>query len=131
RHVPDLVAFELHHVDVVRLHALARGWTWATLTRVGAEEDPVRADVLALLVRREGLDLVTAVWDERQETLHPVRVLLKGLHAFERVCLGRKRGMGLTELATAIPPLAGLTRGEELPGDCGDRRHGRPSLVPE
>src|SRR5215467_12216118 len=32
--------------------------------------------------------------------------------------------MRLTVLPAAVPSLAGLTRREELLGDCGDRRHG-------
>src|SRR5262245_54015657 len=61
-HVLDLVALEFHDVDVIgTLEAPARRRSGTALARMGAGEDPVGANVLALLIDGERAHLVFAV----------------------------------------------------------------------
>src|SRR5262245_23623348 len=58
RHVPDLVAIELHDVDVVRSRALSRWWHRPALAGMGAGKDAVCADAPPRFVGRERLHLI-------------------------------------------------------------------------
>src|SRR5580698_4671280 len=65
RHMPDLLAVELHHVHIVRLHALAGRWAGATLSGLSAREDGVCADALAFVIGGERLHFVSPVGNGR------------------------------------------------------------------
>ena len=67
-HVTNLVAGELHHVDVVRPRALASWWDRARAC-MGAGKDAIGRDVVALGVGGEGFDLVAAVWQRPEQAL--------------------------------------------------------------
>src|SRR5215471_14775277 len=73
RHVRDLVAFELHDVDVIRTHAASRRGNRTALARMGAMEYTVSGDVVAGTIRRERLQLIMSVEQDGQHALHPVR----------------------------------------------------------
>src|SRR5262245_10261783 len=124
RHVPDLLPVKIHHIHIVCLHTLARGRTGATLSRMRAREDPIGTDALPLLICAKGFQFIASVRDKGQQTLHPVRVLLQGLHASQRLSLGSKRRIrGAVRLASlpSFPRFAGL---EELLGNGCNGRHG-------
>src|SRR6516165_6891872 len=73
-HVADLAVLELHHVDIVGAGAFAGGGHRAALAAVGAGEHGAGADVIALMVGGEGLDLIAPVRDDHEHALHPVGV---------------------------------------------------------
>src|SRR5437867_1488686 len=81
RHVPNLLTLEIHHIHIVCLHALASWWAGATLASMSARKDAIRTDALPLIISAEGLQFISSVRNEGQQTLHPVGVLLKVLHA--------------------------------------------------
>src|SRR5262245_60523087 len=76
----NLVAVELHNVDVVRRHFLARRWNRAALTGMSAVEDSIGRNVVALRVGGKGHELVPPVRDAAQQALHPIARLLQTLH---------------------------------------------------
>jgi hypothetical protein len=123
RHVPDLVAVELHDVDVVRRHLFARWREGPPRAGVGAMKDGIGRDVAPILVSREGNEFVVAVRHEAQQASHPIAVLLQALHIDEWLGLRGKccsrRAVGFASL----PTLAGLTGDEELVRDFSDRCH--------
>lgn len=75
-HVRDLSAFELHDVDVVGFGGLAGRLARATC-QVGAGENAIGADIVALGIGGEGPNLVAAVSQHCHQALHPVGVLLE------------------------------------------------------
>src|SRR5467141_825380 len=75
RHVPDLVAVEVHHVHVVRFRALSGRGAGAAVAGMRPGEDAVRTDALAPLVGGKRLQVVSSVGNERQQAPHPVGVL--------------------------------------------------------
>lgn len=123
-HVADLVALELHDVDVVGLDGFAGGGDGAAVVGVGGAEDAEAGDVSAFLVDGEGLDLVAGVGREGVDADHPVGVGLKCLDLGERVGLRGKGGAGRAVLLADVPALAGFAGVEEL--ECGffHRGHG-------
>ena len=78
-HVRDLPTIELHHVDVIRLCGFAGRRAWSA-RQVCAGKDTIGADVVSLGICGERLDFVAAVRQDRQQTLHPISVLLKGFY---------------------------------------------------
>src|SRR5438105_6421727 len=74
------------------------------------------------MIGRERLDLVATVWDEAEESLHPVGVILQRANIGERFGLRRKAGIRLTEGTARLPALAGLAGREERLRRLGDRR---------
>lgn len=120
----DLVALELHDVDVVGLDGLAGGGDGAALARVGRAEDAEAGDVPALLVDGERLDLVAGIRGERVAALHPVGVGLERPDLGERIGLRREGGAGRAVLLADVPALAGFAGVEELPGGFFHRGHG-------
>src|SRR5438552_973109 len=89
------------------------------------------------VIGRERLDLVATVWDEAEESLHPVGVILQRANIGERFGLRRKAGIRLTEGTARLPALAGLAGLEERLRRLGDRRcfrggrHDRPPHLEE
>src|SRR5262252_173994 len=113
-HVLDLVAFELHHVDVVGFCLFARRRAGAALAGVGRIEDAVRRDALARLVDTPRLQLVAAIRHEGEEALHPVAVLVERLHVREGLRLRREGRVRVAVCLATLPALARLARLEEL-----------------
>src|SRR5215510_4182999 len=112
-HVADLAVLELHHVDIVAAGALA-GWRHrAALAGVGAGEHGAGADVVAVMVGGEGLDLIASVWDQAEQPLHPLGVLLERSQAGERFRLGREARVLLAVGAALGPAFARLAGVEE------------------
>src|SRR4029450_5604926 len=101
-HMADLVAVKIHHVHIVRLHAFAGWWARAALAGVGAGEDAVGTNTLALVVGGKRPQLVSSIRDEGQDCLHPVCVLLQSTQVGERFGLRRERGIGL---AVSLAPV--------------------------
>jgi hypothetical protein len=89
-----------------------------------AREDAVRTDALPLLIRAKGLEFIASVRHKRQQTLHPVRVLLQGLHASKRLSLRRKRRIRFAVRFASLPSFACFAGLEELLGNLCNRRHG-------
>src|SRR5262249_19202389 len=56
-HVADLVAVEVHHIDIVGLGALARRRARTALAAMRRMEDTIGGDVFSLLVGGERFDL--------------------------------------------------------------------------
>src|SRR6266446_5560682 len=110
RHVPDLVTVKLHHIHIVCFHTLAGWWTGATVTSMSTGEDAVRTDAPALLIRGKGLQVISSVRNKRQQTLHPVRVLLQVPYVRKRLGLRRKRRIRLAVLLAPLPALPRLAR---------------------
>ena len=65
RHVADLVASELHHVDVVRSRLLAGRLTRTTGTRMSTRKDSIGSDAVSFSIGGEGFHLVAAVRHNR------------------------------------------------------------------
>lgn len=120
----DLVAFELHDVDVVGRDGFAGGGDGAAFAGVGGAEDAVARDVAAFLVDGEGLDLVAGVGREGVDADHPVGVGLEGFGLGEGVGLGGEGGARGAVLLADVPALAGLAGVEELEGGVFHRGHG-------
>jgi hypothetical protein len=112
-HVTNLVAGELHHVDVVSPRALASGWdgAWPCMR---AGKDTIGRDVVAFGVGGEGFDLVAAVWQRPEQALHPVGVLRQRLHLGQRLGLRRKSCVGGTIALAAFPAFARLAGVKKL-----------------
>src|SRR5215475_1387446 len=119
-HVADLAVLELHHIDIVGAGALACWGHWAALAGVGAREHGAGADVVALLVGGEGLDVVARVREDHEHCLHPVGVLLERLHAGERFGLGGEARAGLAVGTARGPAFARLAGVEEVSCRLGD-----------
>src|SRR5215510_3695800 len=117
RHVPDLLPVKIHHIHIVCLYMLARWGTGATLARMRGREDPVRTDALPLLIRAKRLQVIASVRHKGQQTLHPVRVLLQGLHVSKRLSLGRKRRIRCAVCLASLPSFARFASLEELLGN--------------
>src|SRR5437773_2107557 len=96
RHVPDLVTVKLHYIHIVCPHALASWWAGTALASMRTQEDAVRTDALPFFISAKGLQLISPVGNERQQALHPVRVLLQGPCVRKRLGLRRKRSIRLT-----------------------------------
>src|SRR5215471_8253425 len=60
-HVANLLAFELHHINIVGPCRLPSWSGWSTLPRVGGRKDCIRRDVIALMVNRKRLNIVASV----------------------------------------------------------------------
>lgn len=120
RHVPDLVALELHHIHIGGVHALARGRAGATLTRMRARKDAVGTDVLPLFIRGQRLEVIASVRYDREQVLHPVRVLVQGVDVSQGLGLYSKRGIGRTVRFASLPSFSFITGDEELFGNLGD-----------
>ena len=88
RHMADLVAFELHHIHVVRFYLLPDRRHRSTFRRVRTPEHRIRRHVVTLLVHREGLKLISSIGHRREQTLHPVGVRLQRLDVRPRAGLG-------------------------------------------
>src|SRR5215471_17609005 len=94
-HVLDLVAIEFHDVDVIRtLEVPARRRSGAPFAGVGAAENAPGGNVLALLVDGERAHFVFAIGKNGQQSLHPIRILLKRFNTHERFGLRRKCSIG-------------------------------------
>ena len=65
RHVADLVASELHYVDIVRRRLLAGRLTRTTGTGVSTRKDSIGSDVVSFGIGGEGFHLVAAVRHNR------------------------------------------------------------------
>src|SRR5258705_13259418 len=65
RHVADLVASELHYVDIVRRRLLAGRLTRTTGTGVSTRKDSIGNDIVSLGVGGEGFHLVATVRHNR------------------------------------------------------------------
>src|SRR5215471_10729668 len=119
-HVADLSVLKLHHVHIVGAGAFA-GWRHrAALAAVSAGEHSAGADVVALMVGGEGLDLVAPVGEDHEHALHPVGVLLERLHVGEWLRLGCEARAGLavgTAHGPAFARLAGVEEGSCRLGD--------------
>src|SRR5262249_8626609 len=103
-HVLDLVAVEFHDVDVVgTLEAPARRRSGTAFARVGAGEDPVGANVLALSIDGERAHFVCAIGKNGQQSPHPIRILLKRLNTHERFSLRRKCSLGSAKCFATTP----------------------------
>src|SRR3990170_7214265 len=112
--MPDLVAVELHDINVIRCHAFSCGWNRSALAGMRAVEDRIGRDIAPLLVGREGYKLVATIRDEAQQAFHPIAVLLQAFHIRERFSLcGKCRAWHAIGLA-GLPALASLTGDEEL-----------------
>lgn len=122
-HVNDLVTLELHDIDVVGARATARRRNRAAGARMGSMEDAVGSNVVPGGVCGERLHLVASVGQNRQNTLHPVRVLCERLYVEQRLSLGGKRGVGCAIGAASLPSLTRLAGSEEGFGYGCDRCH--------
>src|SRR5216683_650202 len=118
-HVPDLVAVELHRIDVVRFGALA-GRRRATLSGMRAGEYRKGRDVVSFGIHGERLQVVAAVGHDFHQALHPVGVLLERADLSQRLGLTGKRCVGLAVRLARLPTLALFAGVEELCGDGGD-----------
>src|SRR5262249_55985569 len=121
RHLCDLVAFELHDVDVIRTDAASCRGNRTALARMSAMEDAVSGDVVAGTIRREGLQLVMSVGQDGQHALHPIRVLFERLQLQQWLGLRRKRRVWSAVGAAPLPTLARFTCFEEGFRYIGDR----------
>src|SRR5277367_6611965 len=130
RHVPDLLAVELHHVYIVRLEALAGRWAGTTRSGMSAGEDSVSTDVLPFVIGGERLHLVSPVENGRQQPLHPFCVLLQGPCVRERFGLRGERRIRVAVLLASLPSFPGFAGFEEFSGNFRDRCHG-PDSFPE
>src|SRR5262249_36533067 len=92
----------------------------AALAGVGAGEHGAGADGAALLVGGEELDRIAPVREEREQSLHPLGVLLERLHVRERLRLGREARVGLTVGTAHGPAFARLAGVEESSCRLGD-----------
>src|SRR5687768_4331766 len=103
RHVPDFLTLKVHHVHIVRLNTLAGWCAGATGAGMGAREDTVCTNGLALFISAEGLQLISSIRNKSQQTLHPVSVLLKVVHAGKRLRLRRKSRVRLAIRPASLP----------------------------
>src|ERR1700735_2107319 len=130
RHMLDLLAVELHHVHIVRLHALAGRWAGAAWSGMSAGEDAVGTDVLPFVIGGERLHLVSSVGNRRQQPLHPFGILLQGPCVSERFGLRRERRTRVAVLLASLPSFPGFAGFEEFSGNFRNRCHG-PDSFPE
>src|SRR5882672_9478833 len=65
RHVADLIAGELHHIDVIRGRLFAGRLARTTGTGMSTRKDTVGSDVVALGISGKGLHLIAAVRHNR------------------------------------------------------------------
>ena len=122
-HVDDLVALELHDIDVVGAGPTSGRRNGTAGAGMGAMKHAVGRDVVSRCVGSERLYLVVAVWQNRHNTLHPVRVLRERLYFEQRLGLSTKSGVGRAVTAACLPSLTRLAGGEEGFGDTCDRCH--------
>src|SRR5438874_8648631 len=115
----DLIAGELHDVDVIGVGALTGRWAGATFAAMGAGEHAVGADTAAFAVGRKRLHHIAPVRDEGQQPLHPFGVGLQRLDLGKRLRLRGEGGGGRAIGTAALPSLAGLARVEETLGNGG------------
>src|SRR6476661_3985671 len=117
RHVADLVAGKLHHIDVIRARLLAGRLTWTAGASMRTREDTVGSDVVSLGISGKGFHLITAIWHNRHQTLHPIGVFCKRFDICKRFGLcGECRIRSAVRLAS-FPPFSSLTSGKELVGN--------------
>src|SRR5262249_4407598 len=114
-HVLDLVAVEFHDVDVIgTLESPARRRSGTAFARVGTGEDPIGANVLALPIDGKRAHFVCAIGKNGQQSLHPIRILLKRLDTHERFSLRRKCSIGSAKCFATTPTLTSFARDKEL-----------------
>ena len=118
----DLVAVEVHHVDVVGARALSGRGHRAALAGVRPVEDGIRGNALAFGVDSERLQLVAAVGKHSHHPLHPLRIVRQCPDLREWLGLCRKCGVGMTIGAARLPPLTRVECIEERPRRRRDRR---------
>jgi hypothetical protein len=111
RHVNDLIALELHDIDVVSYRGLACGRNWAAI-EVGAGKSPIGYDVPACFISGERLYLVTAVCQGDQKALHPLRVGAKRCNIGQRRVLACEASAGLQKVLhfSQPPPVSHETK---------------------
>ena len=81
RHVADLVASELHYVDIVRRRLLAGRLTRTAGTGVSTRKDSIGSDIVSLGVGDEGFHLLATVRHSRDAPLK--RKLIKQSSLFD------------------------------------------------
>src|SRR5712692_105452 len=129
RHVPDLVPVKLHYIHIVCPHALASWWAGTALASMRTQEDTVRTDALPFFISAKGLQLISPVGNERQQALHPVRVLLQGPCVRKRLGLRRKRSIRFTVPLASLPSFSCFAGLKEFLGNPCNRRHGSVPLL--
>lgn len=75
RHMHDLVAVELHDVDVIRAYTTTGWWNGAARSGVGPMEYRECADIVPLGIGSKGLHIITGIRQYRYDSFHPVGVL--------------------------------------------------------
>src|SRR6266478_9574806 len=78
-HMADLVALEFHNVDIVGAGALAGRRTGTTLTTMSPRKHSEGTDTFPIVVGGKRFHDISSIWYERQQSLHPVGILLKRL----------------------------------------------------
>src|SRR5581483_10134196 len=128
-HVADLVAGELHHVDVVGPRTSSGRIAGAAATGVRAREHPISGDIVALAIDRKGLQLVASVRKDHHQTLHPVGVLRERLYTNERFGLCGEGRVGRAIGLAGFPSPSCLAFFEKALGNGRNHCHRAISLM--
>src|SRR5215471_10079994 len=91
----DLVAVEVHDINIVRLYALARWWARSALAGMCGIKDAKRAYALPCVVGGKRPEFVSSVRHEHEKSLHPVCIPLKSFNVGKRLRLAEKVASGL------------------------------------
>jgi hypothetical protein len=103
-HVDDLVVFKLHYIDVIGADAPSSWWDRPALSCVGTMKHSVSRNVVSHRIRCERLYFVMRVRKNRQDSLHPVRIVRERLHIEQWFGLRSKGGVRRAVLAANVPP---------------------------